>query len=155
MHKIDEILNLLELCVRGRCSDIEERKIHDFSSELLEQSSCGKNELFEGINQENIISLAVQLHNKAKHIVLNNFGAETKAMIRSAAAWIIGTYGDKTPKVLCTCIKLHSRVAKELTMIEGINSSMICKSLNEAITMWESIDQNSIEKVWVVQIILK
>ena len=139
-------MKLIELGIRGRITPPEEKQLLDLSQSLLEGSASLRDVSYDDKHCTKMVNMAVVLHNKVRNMVTTEVSKHAKAVLRAAAAFILRFYGQPTTKVLCTCIKLHSRAAHEL---QGLADTEIWieKCIDEAISAWEQINMSSAEKV--------
>jgi len=149
MDEIEKVLSVLELAVRGRCTAANEAELHTMSLTLLEKSSVEEVPPdMPDSSKTKMVNTAVLLHNKVRNLSTNGVYKEIKSIIRAASAWMLSKYGQKTQKVLCTCIKLHTRCATELSSLKGDSVLLFSRrSLDEALANWEALNIDALEQV--------
>lgn len=149
MEDIEKVLSILELAVRGRCTTSHETELTKLSNNLLERSSMEDIPAdMSDSSKTRMVNTAVLLHNKVRNLSTNGVYREIKSLIRAASAWILSKYGQKTQKVLCTCIKLHTRCATDLGLFDSSSAQQFAlRSANEAISSWEALNIAALEQV--------
>jgi hypothetical protein len=148
MEKIDKVLLILELAVRGKCTTSHETELLSLSNDLLDKTS--KAELppdMDDTAKTKMVNTAVLLHNKVRNLSTNGVHKRIKSLIRATSAWMLSTYGQKSQKVLCTCIKLHTRCAAELFSFASGTQEFAMRSIGEALSSWEAMNTSALEQV--------